>query len=82
MRTSTPSVVIATRAATGDRRRSSVVVRTPLELILALDDQPSIGTAVLADDFAEGAVAAFLRETYPGLRLVTLRGREPSLASA
>ena len=72
MGSTAPSVVIATRAARSEGRPASVVVRTPLELIRALDDHDSIATAVLADDFALDVVEEFLRETYPRLRLETL----------
>lgn len=72
MGSSAPSVVIATRTAGGTDRPSSVVVRTPLELIRVLDDHDTIATAVLADDFAGEGVEDFLRETYPRLRLLTM----------
>lgn len=72
MGSSAPSVVIATRVARSACRPASVIVRTPLELIRALDDHDSIATAVLADDFAGAVVEEFLRETYPRLRLETL----------
>lgn len=71
-----PSVVIATRALKGNARMSgSIVVRTPFELIRALEENASISTAILADLFAgELVIANFLRQQYPHLQLVTVPG--------
>lgn len=71
-----PGVVIATRALKGSSRMSgSIVVRTPFELIRALEENASISTAILADIFAgELVIANFLRQQYPHLQLVTVPG--------
>ncbi len=70
-----PSVVIATRALNGSRVSGSIVVRTPFELIRALEENASISTAILADVFAgENVIARFLRQQYPHLQLVTVAG--------
>jgi hypothetical protein len=71
-----PAVVIATRALKGNARMSgSIVVRTPFELIRALEENASISTAILADIFAgELAIANFLRQQYPHVQLVTVPG--------
>lgn len=71
-----PSVVIATRALKGSSRvTGSIVVRTPFELIRALEENASISTAILADIFAgELVIANFLRQRYPHLQLVTVPG--------
>jgi hypothetical protein len=75
-RLTAPSVVIATRALKGNARMSgSIVVRTPFELIRALEENASISTAILADIFAgELVIASFLRQQYPHLQLVTVPG--------
>jgi hypothetical protein len=53
----------------------SIVVRTPFELIRALEENASISTAILADIFAgELVIATFLRQQYPHLQLVTVPG--------
>ncbi|NVB81407.1 MAG: hypothetical protein HOV81_23630 [Kofleriaceae bacterium] len=53
----------------------SIVVRTPFELIRALEENASISTAILADVFAgELVIARFLRQQYPHLQLVTVPG--------
>jgi hypothetical protein len=71
-----PSVVIATRALKDDSPSTgSIIVRTPFELIRALEEHASISTAVLADIFAgELVIARFLRQQYPHLKLVTVPG--------
>lgn len=71
-----PAVVIATRSLKGSARMSgSIVVRTPFELIRALEENASISTAILADIFAgELVIANFLRQQYPHLQLVTVPG--------
>ena len=77
LRVRAPDVVIASRLVARSRRGTTVLVRTPLELIRVLDDHASISTAVLGDAFEDRAMTAFLRETYPRLRLVTVhRGAE------
>jgi hypothetical protein len=74
-----PYVVIATGSGQRSRRRDSIIVRTPLDLIRTLDNVRTISIAILADRFAEDrAVAAFLRDAYPDLRLATVRWSEPS----
>ena len=69
-----PSVVVATKTACGlTPRRYWLLVRTPLDLIRALDANPSLSTAILADAFAlEEAFTVFLRDQYPHLRLITV----------
>lgn len=70
------SVVIATRALKDDSRTiGSMIVRTPFELIRALEENMSISTVILADIFAgELVIARFLRQVYPHLTLVTVPG--------
>jgi len=69
-----PRVVIATDGVNRYRDRTdAIVVRTPLDLIQALANVATISTAILSDQFARvKEVAAFLREAYPDLRLLTV----------
>jgi hypothetical protein len=70
-----PSIVVASRHASEifDAHRGQRVVRTRLELIDALLGSSSIATVVLVDVFArERAVAAFLRESYPWVHVITI----------
>lgn len=49
------------------------MVRTPLELIVALVENDSIATVVLVDVFArEKAIAAFLRDGFPWVHVITI----------
>lgn len=68
-----PEVVIASRTAGDNQSAECVVVRTPLDLIQAIERCGSISTVVLADVFAEDAeVDAFLRADFPWLQLVAI----------
>ena len=71
-----PSVVIATRALKDDSRTTgSIIVRTPFELIRALEENVSISTVILADVFAgERVIARFLGQVYPHLTVVPVPG--------
>ena len=70
-----PTVLVASRNANEifDRHRGQRVVRTPLELVVALVESTSIATVVLVDIFArERAVEAFLRESFPWVHVITI----------
>jgi hypothetical protein len=67
-----PEVVIASRTAGDNQPDECVVVRTPLDLIQAIERCGSISTVVLADEFADAEVDAFLRADFPWLKLVAI----------
>jgi hypothetical protein len=69
-----PQVVLASRTAGAEQPEEYMVVRTPLDLIQAIDLHCcTIETVILADVFASDAdVDAFLRADYPWLSLVAI----------
>jgi len=76
-----PEVVIASRTAGDNQPDECVVVRTPLDLIQAIERCGSISTVVLADVFAaDAAVDAFLRADFPWLKLVAIPSPARTLA--
>ena len=76
-KTPAPQVLIASRLVEAcDQRDACMVVRTPLELVHALETRSSIETVILAAGFTDRSLAAFLQAEYPRIRLVTVRAHE------
>ena len=73
-----PQVLIASRLIDArDERDACKVVRTPLELVHALETLNGVEMVILAAGFADADTAAFLRAEYPAVRIVTVRRHEP-----
>jgi len=70
----TQQIIIASHVLSDRQPGDVVVVRTPLDLIQAIDARPGIATVILADAFAaaQAGVREFLREEYPWLRIVSM----------
>jgi hypothetical protein len=66
-------IVIASHTLSDRQPGDCVVVRTPLDLISAIEQRPGVATVILADTFAtQPGVREFLHEEYPWLRVVSL----------
>jgi hypothetical protein len=66
-------IVIASQTLSDRQPGECVVVRTPLDLISAIEQRPAVATVILADAFAsQPHVREFLREEYPWLRVVAI----------
>jgi hypothetical protein len=69
----TQQIIIASQVLPSRQPGDCVVVRTPLDLIHAIEVRADVGTVILADAFAaQPGVREFLRDEYPWLRIVTM----------
>ena len=63
-------IIASDQSSVTDTHESTIVVRTPLEAIMRLEQRERIRTVVLVGSYATNReFAAFLSEVYPSLRI-------------